>query len=111
VNWPDTLDIATRLGVAALGGLAVGIEREWSARARTRPARFAGVRTFLLLGLLGGLGATLSDLAGLAVGLTSWQRPEPWWSVPTSSRRAATLTARWRCPPRRPGGGALAEDT
>ena len=69
MNWPDTLDLATRLGVAALGGLAVGIEREWSARARVRPARFAGVRTFLLLGLLGGLGATLGDLAGPAVGL------------------------------------------
>jgi uncharacterized membrane protein (DUF4010 family) len=52
---PDTLEPALRLGVAALGGLAVGIEREWSARARSRPARFAGVRTFLLLGLLGGL--------------------------------------------------------
>ena len=69
MNWPDTLDLATRLGVAALGGLAVGIEREWSARARARPAHFAGVRTFLLLGLLGGLGATLGDLAGPAVGL------------------------------------------
>jgi uncharacterized membrane protein (DUF4010 family) len=69
VNWPDTLDLATRLGVAALGGLAVGIEREWSARARARPARFAGVRTFLLLGLLGGLGATLGHLVGPAVGL------------------------------------------
>ena len=69
MNWSDALDIATRLGVAALGGLAVGIEREWSARARTRPAHFAGVRTFLLLGLLGGLGTTLSDLAGPAVGL------------------------------------------
>jgi uncharacterized membrane protein (DUF4010 family) len=69
VAWSDALQVATRLGVAALGGLAVGIEREWSARARARPARFAGVRTFLLLGLLGGLGATLSDLAGPAVGL------------------------------------------
>jgi uncharacterized membrane protein (DUF4010 family) len=69
VSWSDALDVATRLGVAALGGLAVGIEREWSARARARPARFAGVRTFLLLGLLGGLGTTLPDLAGPAVGL------------------------------------------
>ena len=67
--WSDALQVATRLGVAALGGLAVGIEREWSARARARPARFAGVRTFLLVGLLGGLGAALSDLAGPAVGL------------------------------------------
>jgi uncharacterized membrane protein (DUF4010 family) len=70
VTWSDALQVATRLGVAALGGLAVGIEREWSARARARPARFAGVRTFLLIGLLGGLGATLSDLARPAIGLT-----------------------------------------
>ena len=70
VTWSDALQVATRLGVAALGGLAVGIEREWSTRARARPARFAGVRTFLLIGLLGGLGATLSELAGPAIGLT-----------------------------------------
>jgi uncharacterized membrane protein (DUF4010 family) len=69
-TWSDALQVATRLGVAALGGLAVGIEREWSTRARARPARFAGVRTFLLIGLLGGLGAMLSDLAGPAIGLT-----------------------------------------
>jgi hypothetical protein len=28
VTWSEALDVATRLGVAALGGLAVGIERE-----------------------------------------------------------------------------------
>src|SRR5262245_5295365 len=67
--WSDPLQVATRLGVAALGGLAVGIEREWSTRARARPARFAGVRTFLLVGLLGGLAATLADLTGPATGL------------------------------------------
>jgi hypothetical protein len=48
---PDSLEPALRLGVAALGGLAVDIEREWSAHARIRPARFAGVRTFLVLAL------------------------------------------------------------
>lgn len=69
LTWSDALRVATRLGVAALGGLLVGIEREWSARARARPDRFAGVRTFLLLGLLGGLGTTLTELAGPAVGL------------------------------------------
>jgi uncharacterized membrane protein (DUF4010 family) len=69
VTWSDALTLATRLGVAALGGLAVGIEREWSARARARPPRFAGVRTFLLLGLLGGLASTLFDHVGPLVGL------------------------------------------
>lgn len=46
---------AVNLAVAALAGLAVGIEREWSGHASGPNARFAGVRTFLLLGLVGGV--------------------------------------------------------
>jgi uncharacterized membrane protein (DUF4010 family) len=49
-------ELLVRLAVAALGGLAVGIEREWSAKRDEPATRFGGVRTFLLLGLLGGLG-------------------------------------------------------
>jgi uncharacterized membrane protein (DUF4010 family) len=49
--------------VAALAGLAVGIEREWSGHAEGPNARFAGVRTFLLLGLLGGTSGWLSTVA------------------------------------------------
>ncbi len=48
------LDAAARLSIAALIGLAVGTEREWSGHASGPHARFAGMRTFLLLGLLGG---------------------------------------------------------
>jgi uncharacterized membrane protein (DUF4010 family) len=54
--------LVIRLAVAALVGLAVGIEREWSGHGAsgTHP-RFAGVRTFLLIGALGGTaGWTLS---------------------------------------------------
>ena len=50
---------AISLGVAALGGLAVGIEREWSGRIEGETPRFAGVRTFLLIGLLGALSVQL----------------------------------------------------
>lgn len=50
------IDVALRLGVAALCGLAVGLEREWSGHAVGEHARFAGLRTFFLLGLLGGIG-------------------------------------------------------
>ncbi len=49
-----SLDAAARLSIAALVGLAVGTEREWSGHASGPHARFAGMRTFLLLGLLGG---------------------------------------------------------
>lgn len=49
------LEIATRLAVAGLAGMAVGLEREWSGHATGPLARFAGVRTFLLLGAIGGV--------------------------------------------------------
>ena len=58
-------EIALRLAVAALAGLAVGIEREWTVKMRDRPPRLAGVRTFLLLGVLGAIAAQLSQ-AGFA---------------------------------------------
>ena len=41
--------------IAALGGAAVGLEREWSGHAAGSRARFAGIRTFTLLGLLAGI--------------------------------------------------------
>ena len=67
-----TSDLQTtllNLAVAAFGGLAVGIEREWSARRPGEPARFGGVRTFLLLGLGGGLAAVLFRAVDPRVGL------------------------------------------
>ncbi len=60
-------EILWRLAVAALGGLAVGIEREWSARQERDHSRFGGVRTFLLLGLVGGLGGILLGGAGASL--------------------------------------------
>lgn len=54
-------DISTAglLAVAALAGMAVGLEREWSGHTRGPDPRFAGVRTFFLLGTLGGLAGWL----------------------------------------------------
>ncbi|MFN3389250.1 MAG: MgtC/SapB family protein [Allosphingosinicella sp.] len=43
------------LALALAIGLLVGIERGWRMRAEEEGARVAGVRTFALLGLLGGL--------------------------------------------------------
>ena len=51
---------AFRLAIAAVIGLAVGLEREWSGHAEGPQARFAGLRTFLLLGLLGGIAGLLT---------------------------------------------------
>lgn len=54
------LSIALGLGVAALGGAAIGLERQWSGHASGPQARFGGIRTFTLLGGLGGLAGWLS---------------------------------------------------
>jgi uncharacterized membrane protein (DUF4010 family) len=48
-----------RIAIALLGGLAVGIERQWSGKADGPRARFAGLRTFTLLGLVAGLSGWL----------------------------------------------------
>jgi uncharacterized membrane protein (DUF4010 family) len=45
--------------IAALGGAAVGLERQWSGHADGPAARFAGIRTFTMLGALGGLSGWL----------------------------------------------------
>jgi uncharacterized membrane protein (DUF4010 family) len=55
------LDVPLRLAVAGLIGLTIGVEREWSGHASGPRARFAGVRTFFLLGLVGGIAGWLSD--------------------------------------------------
>ena len=59
------LAVVWRLSVAALCGLAVGVERERSGRTPGAQPRFAGIRTFLLMGLGSGAAGVL-----LASGLT-----------------------------------------
>ncbi len=56
---PAELDAAVRLAIAGLVGLGVGLEREWSGHTTGPNARFAGLRTFLLLGLIGGVAGLL----------------------------------------------------
>lgn len=50
---------AVGIVIAALGGAAVGLEREWSGHAVGPEARFAGIRTFTLLGGLAGVAGWL----------------------------------------------------
>ena len=54
----NTSDI-TGLLIAALGGAAVGVERQRSGHAEGPRAHFAGVRTFTLLGAIGGFSGWL----------------------------------------------------
>ena len=56
----------TGLVIAALGGAAVGLERQWSGHADGPHARFAGIRTFTMLGTASGLSGYLWN-AGVTV--------------------------------------------
>lgn len=48
--------------VAALGAAGIGVEREQSGHASGEGARFAGIRTFTLLGLVAGISGVLARL-------------------------------------------------
>lgn len=57
------ISAAMRLFVAGLVGLAVGFERERSGHATGPAARFAGLRTFLLIGVFGGAAGLIMEQA------------------------------------------------
>jgi uncharacterized membrane protein (DUF4010 family) len=56
--------LIARLGLALAIGLLVGLERGWRERDAPEHSRTAGIRTFGLVGLLGGIFAALSQAAG-----------------------------------------------
>lgn len=68
MNFTET-DAGIRLGIAALTGLGVGLEREWSGHTTGPNARFAGIRTFLILGVLGGIGGLFFSAGVTAAGV------------------------------------------
>ena len=53
-------ELATRLGLALALGFVIGLERGWKERDEAEGQRTAGIRTFSLIGLLGGLFGVLS---------------------------------------------------
>lgn len=63
----EHLDLFQRLGLALAIGLLMGVERGWQAREAEHGGAVAGIRTFALIGLLGGIvgwfGQTLGPLA------------------------------------------------
>jgi uncharacterized membrane protein (DUF4010 family) len=54
-----TISTIVGLLIAALGGAAVGLERQWSGHAEGPGARFAGIRTFTMLGAVAGFSGWL----------------------------------------------------
>lgn len=67
------VDALWHVVVAALGGLAVGTERQWSGHASGANARFAGLRTFTMMGVI--------------AGLSGW-----WWTVGLAGPAVVLLT-------------------
>ncbi|MDX2145264.1 MAG: DUF4010 domain-containing protein [Rhodospirillaceae bacterium] len=57
-----------RIGLALGIGLIVGIERGWRARERPAGSRAAGIRTFTLIGLLGGVAASMGSEIAIVAG-------------------------------------------
>lgn len=53
-------ELATRLGLSLALGFVIGLERGWKERGEGEGKRAAGIRTFSLVGLLGGLFGSLS---------------------------------------------------
>ena len=63
--------VIARLGLALAIGLLVGLERGWRERDAAPGSRTAGIRTFGLAGLLGGIFAAVGDAMGSALVLAT----------------------------------------
>lgn len=59
----DNIELFQRLGLALAIGAAVGVERHWREREDRKGARVAGIRTFTMFGMLGGIAGLLEKLA------------------------------------------------
>ncbi|MGE0829727.1 MAG: MgtC/SapB family protein [Hyphomonadaceae bacterium] len=58
----EFLELAQRLGLALAIGFLVGVERGWKSREAEAETRVAGLRTYTLIGLFGGVSAALGVL-------------------------------------------------
>jgi uncharacterized membrane protein (DUF4010 family) len=71
LDFFQEMDLVRRLAVATLVGLLVGIERGWRERKAHGGTRTAGIRTFTLIGFLGGviglIARSLEDKVGGAI--------------------------------------------
>ena len=97
-------DLALRLGLALAIGFMIGLERGWQEREQEEGHRTAGLRTFSLIGLLGGVFGALSlggDFTLLAAGFVTlgatlaffmWREGQEHHDLSATSLVAALLT-------------------
>jgi len=96
------LDAVTSIALALALGLMVGIERGWTLRDQAAGSRFAGIRTYALLGLAGGLGGALQGaypvLSGVLLAATAvlvvlgyWRSSRAQTAAPPSISGTASL--------------------
>src|SRR5690348_5846924 len=69
------IDLLQRAGLAAAIGLLIGIERGWQEREAKSGMRVAGIRTFTLIGALGGICALLPGSATLGLAMLAFALP------------------------------------
>jgi uncharacterized membrane protein (DUF4010 family) len=98
------LDLAFRLGLALAIGFVIGLERGWRERDEEEGQRTAGLRTFTLIGLLGGvLGALSSEgdrsllaaafaILGAVLGVFLWREGQKHEDLSATTFVAALVT-------------------
>jgi uncharacterized membrane protein (DUF4010 family) len=96
LNPMATMDLFERLGLALAIGLLFGIERGWREREGRPGSRAAGIRTFALIGLLGGVWGVLSNIGGElllgfgALAFAAWFGYFEWKEEEAAGNRSAT---------------------
>lgn len=95
------LELLQRVGLAAAIGLLIGIERGWQEREARDGGRVAGIRTFTLIGTLGGIAALLPGSMSLGLcflafalpfGFFEWQRANKTGDMSVTGFVAAMVT-------------------
>jgi uncharacterized membrane protein (DUF4010 family) len=100
----EQTELLTRIGMALAIGFLIGVERGWQERDEGEGGRTAGLRTFALIGLAGGLWALLAKHLGeaafaagfiafaAAITLYRWRESEREGSLGATTLIAALLT-------------------
>ena len=100
----NMLDFAFRLGLALAIGFVIGLERGWRERDEEEGQRTAGLRTFTLIGLLGGVLGALSTggdrsllaaafaILGAVLGVFLWREGQKHEDLSATTFVAALVT-------------------